>query len=407
MNISTILLHLSLIDGIGPITIKKIVQKREEARFDLQNLYRLSKADLVQQFGFSLPLATKLYTGLCDHTRLQKECELMVKHNIQYVSLACSGYPELLKHIYAPPAVLYVKGTIELFKHEKKIAFVGSRKAHRYGEKIVEDIVPQMVQQGWVIVSGGALGADSMAHRVTLQSEGKTIAILGSGLLRPYPASNERLFDEMVEKGGAVVTIFPLETFARPGNFPARNRIIAGLSMGCVVVQAAAKSGACITAQSALDEGRHVFAVPGPIDDKLSAGCHWLIQQGAKLVGNASDILYDLPDYLSQANNKEVASVEDDGKGHQAVSCTKSLVQMNRFKKNRLTKSLHFDDNTSNGLSRSEAEIINCCKIPCSLDEILQATNMELDELHKLLFEMQLKGQIIQNFAGMFERGTK
>jgi len=284
MSKEIVLLHISLIEGVGPISVKKILQHMPQ-NFDLLNVYSFKKTDFMRVFGLPENIAQKLVYGLKDTSTLEKEVSLITKHNITFVTLFHKEYPQLLKDIYAPPPVLYIKGQNiqKLLAHQKKIAFVGSRKAHRYGEQAIETIIPPMMQNNWMIVSGGAIGADSMAHRETVKAGGKTVAIIGSGLLNPYPSSNKRLFDKIIDTGGALVSPFRLETVARPGNFPARNRVIAGLSLGCVVIQAAKKSGASITAQFALEQGREVFAVPGPIGDELSLGCHNLIQQGAKL----------------------------------------------------------------------------------------------------------------------------
>jgi len=386
MNKDIILLHLSLIDGIGPITIKKILEK-VQGGFDLQDLYRLKIADFADLFSFSKSIAGKLFQGLQNKTALQKEYDLIQKNNVKFVSLANESYPQLLAHIYAPPIILYWQGA-DILNDGKKVAFVGSRKAHRYGEKVIETLIPDLVNVGCVIVSGGAIGADSMAHRITVNCGGKTIAVLGSGLLKPYPYSNRRLFNEMVQKDGAIVSSFPLQTEAKPGNFPARNRIIAGLSSGCVVVQAAAKSGACITAQCALDEGRDVFAVPGPIDDELSHGCHNLIAQGAKLVGCSKDILVEM---------KEVDSFEFTEKN----SSTKVFEKAN-VKKNLQCVTEHVNNYEND--NSIEGGIMRCCKNPSSTDEIAAALNMQITELHELLFNLQLDGKIKQNHAGMWER---
>ena len=155
----------------------------------------------------------------------------------------------------------------------------------------VTSFIPELVHNGCSIVSGGALGIDGLAHRATLEAQGVTVAVLGSGLLKPYPAAHKTLFKKIIECRGALVSCFPLLTEPKPALFPARNRIIAGLSRGCLVVQAGIPSGALITAQYAVDEGREVFAVPGSLDNPLSVGCHRLISQGATLVTSASDIL--------------------------------------------------------------------------------------------------------------------
>jgi len=389
MTKELLLLHLTLIDGIGPITIKKIWSNIPDD-FEVLDLYRFKVLDVAHMFGLSERVASKIVSGLQNTDKLEKEIHLISKHNIQFVTIACEAYPQLLANIYAPPPVLYFTGE-NILGYEKKVAFVGSRKAHRYGEKAIENIIPDMVKNGFVIVSGGAIGADSMAHSTTVRSGGKTVAVIGSGLLHPYPHSNRRLFDQIIDSGGALVSPFPLDTVAKPGNFPARNRIIAGLSIGCVVVQAAKKSGASITAQFALDQGREVFAIPGPVDDELSLGCHALIQQGAKLISDAQDILVEFGHVTQSCEVVKQIS----GK---AVAKNMSITDVKQNLKISVKHSNSYEDGTIEYL------IMEYCKKPCSIDEISIATDKKINELHEILFEMQLQGNIQQNHAGMFER---
>jgi len=381
MNQEIILLHISLIEGIGPITVKKMLQKMPYG-FDYVDLYKLKESDFVTIFGFSKSVALKLVSGLKDKSKVKKEYELIKKNKINFVTVVSENYPELLKNIYAPPVVLYWQGA-DLLSENKKIAFVGSRKAHRYAERAIERIVPDIVSAGWIVVSGGAIGADSMAHREAVHFGGKTIAVLGSGLLHPYPSSNKRLFEQIIQKGGALVSSFSLQTIAKPGNFPSRNRVIAGLSLGCVVVQAAQKSGASITAQLALDEGREVFAIPGPIDDELSVGCHSLIKQGAKLVSDSSDILTELSHYYPSALSSSI----DNETLHQAV-----IFQDDE------------DDDSSRGNQTIESVVTSCCSSPCSIDDLVIKTDIAIGDLHEILFDLQISGRIKQNHAGMWER---
>jgi len=392
MNTDTTILHLSLIDGIGPRTIKKMLHKTTHD-FDLTDVYQLKENDFIHTFGVSKSIASKLYIGLSDKRAVEKEIALLERHQIQLVSIADKTYPTLLANIYAPPVVLYIKGT-NILDNEKNIAFVGSRKAHRYGERVIEQMIPDMVNAGCTIVSGGAIGADSMSHRATVRARGKTISVLGSGLLHPYPFSNRNLFADIVASGGALISAFPLQTVAKPGNFPARNRIIAGLSLGCVVVQAAQKSGASITAQFALDEGREVFAVPGPIDDELSQGCHFLIQQGAKLVGNSHDILCELgtviPEKQGTIFSNETKSHSQDKKNK--CTAVKTNVSLNP------AKTCEYDETSIEG------KILKYCLHPSSPDEIAMHTDIDLQELHEILFDLQVSGKLKQNHAGMFER---
>ena len=211
---------------------------------------------------------------------------------------------------------------------------------------------------------------------------GKTVAVLGSGLLKPYPLENEDLFRNILNNGGAMVSAFPLLFEPLPQHFPARNRVIAGLSRGCIVIQAAAKSGARITADFALTQGREVFAVPGPIDDLLSAGCHELIGQGAKLTASAADILVEFGYHIPVQKVPETP--KNTPKTRQKVLFTP------------VQRAISIDP--------IEAAIVNACQNPCSVDELLEATGLPLIQLSKMLFDLQVKGMVCQNMAGLWER---
>ena len=201
-------------------------------------------------------------------------------------------YPQLLKEIADPPPVLYIQGRVELLD-SLCLAIVGSRAATAYGKRSSFLLAQGLASAGVTVVSGLALGIDSEAHGGALSVQGATIGVLGCGLDVVYPRQNSGLYSE-IRKQGLLVTEYPLGTKPDGYRFPARNRIIAGLSRGVVVVEAARKSGSLITAEMALDEGRDVFAVPGQIDSFKSAGTHWLLQQGAKLVQSTEDILVEV-----------------------------------------------------------------------------------------------------------------
>ncbi|MCL4361010.1 DNA-processing protein DprA [Candidatus Dependentiae bacterium] len=367
MVIQEILLHLNLIEDIGPATILKILNACKNQELHL--LYRMNANDLKEYFKCSDFIAGKIVQGLCDKKILEQELELIKKNNIQVSTICDETYPELLRHINYPPIILYIKGqSLEVFK--KNIAIVGARKANFYGQRVVNQIVPDLVKNDFTIVSGGAIGLDTMAHSATLAANGKTVAVLGSGLLQPYPSSNKKLFENIVQDGGSIVSSFPLNAGAFPENFPARNRIIAGLSHGCVVVQANIKSGALITAKFALDQAREVFAVPGHIDDELSSGCHWLISQGATLVSSTQDILYAFG-ILPQKETK----LQDQKAEQTSIIDEDSL----------------------------EHKIIKLCRKAVSFDEILDVAQIDVSNLQNTLFQMQMDGKIEQNFAGLWQ----
>ena len=219
------------------------------------------------------------------------------------------NYPELLKQIYDPPIVLYVKGALSP-KDKNAVAMVGSRMTTHYGVETARKLAFQLAYIGVTVVSGGARGIDSAAHQGALHAKGRTIAVLGTGINLVFPAENAELF-ERIAAAGAVVTQFPFNRKADKQSFPIRNRLVAGMTLGTVVVEANLTSGALITAKMAADNGRQVFAVPGRIDSPRSKGCHELIKNGAKLCEGAEDILCEF-EYLFPANNRPSLLKEGD-----------------------------------------------------------------------------------------------
>lgn len=220
-----------------------------------------------------------------------------------------NNYPESLKKTDNPPFVLYVKGAISP-RDELAIAVVGTRKMTGYGGQVTESLVTELVNTGITIVSGLARGVDSMAHKAALKAGGRTIGVLACGLDIVYPPENTFLVKEIINGHGAVISEFPLGMQPMPGSFPARNRIISGLSLGTVVIEAPQRSGALITARHAAEQGREVFAIPGPITSPNAAGPAHLIKMGAKLVFNVEDILEELG----------IKSRDETGKSKQVVS---------------------------------------------------------------------------------------
>lgn len=267
-----------LIEYFGdPATILRASRKELER---VPNIRKASIASLVQNTNTSQRLA-------------EKELHRADRFGVSIIPWNDKRYPELLKNIYNPPVVLYVRGDFGII-HTLGIAIVGSRAATTYGLKIARQLAGDLARAGVSVVSGLALGIDTAAHQGALDVEGKTVAVMGCGLDICYPQRNDKLA-EQIAQNGALVSEYPFGTKPEAFRFPARNRIINGLANGVVVVEAATRSGSLITASLALDEGREVFAVPGRVDSYKSAGTHKLLQQGAKLVYKADDILEELP----------------------------------------------------------------------------------------------------------------
>jgi len=225
------------------------------------------------------------------------------ENNVEIIFKEEEFYPPLLSEIYDPPDYIYIKGNKEVLTTEK-IAVVGSRKGSSYGWSCLNKILPDICGAGLTIVSGMAYGIDSMAHKIALKENGSTIGVNAGGLLHLYPAGNNGLIRQIIEKG-CVISEFALDTVPRPFYFPIRNRIIAGISKGILIAEAALKSGSLITARLGLEQNRDIFAVPGKIDFPISQGTNYLIQQGAKLVTSAKDILEEYGIELEKDKKEE------------------------------------------------------------------------------------------------------
>jgi DNA processing protein len=240
---------------------------------------------------------------------IDEELERIESAGAKVITFLDRRYPDRLRMIPDPPPILYVKGDLKP-ADEKSIAVVGSRSASEYGRRVARDLCRGLVSMGFTIVSGMALGIDGAAHQSTLNVGGRTVAVLGSGVDRAYPPDHETLYRRIVENG-AVISEFPMATRPIAYNFPARNRIISGMSLGVLVVEATEKSGSLITARLALEQGREVFAVPGEVGASRSRGSHRLIRQGAKLVENVNDIIEELAPQLTAAEPEPLAMRRD------------------------------------------------------------------------------------------------
>lgn len=216
-----------------------------------------------------------------------------IENKIKKITLDNENYPTLLKQIYDPPKVLYVKGNTDILNNIS-VAIVGCRDSTKYGNKATQYFAYNLSKNNINIISGLAKGIDSFAHIGALQAKGKTIAVLGCGLDIVYPKENEDLFKEIIKQGGAIISEYPIGTKPKKNNFPARNRIISGLSRAIIVVEAREKSGALITADFAMEQGRNVFSVPGNINSITSVGTNQLIKDGAIPVCNYQDVLNNL-----------------------------------------------------------------------------------------------------------------
>lgn len=289
-------------------------------KFGPQRIMRLKKhfSSLEQAFNAKAPELQKArieenianeFVSARQNINPEAIMEKIIKERIKILTLDSQNYPRLLKEIYSPPPLLYYKGVLEQ-NNDFNIAIVGTRKFTSYGKQATEDIAGQLAKNGLTIVSGLALGIDTLAHSACLNAGGITIVVLGTGIDAQsiYPSTNRYLAEKIIASGGAVISEFPLETQPLRFNFPQRNRIISGLSLATLVIEAGEKSGALITAGFACEQNRDVFAVPGSIYSPVSVGPNNLIKQGAKPITAAADIMeaLDLKNISAYIDNKKI-----------------------------------------------------------------------------------------------------
>lgn len=365
-------LRLMLTEGVGPQTARELL-----SHFGLpENIFGANYSAL--QKCVSEKLALTLSSAPDDHIRTQIDATLeWCKHpGNQVLTFADANYPSSLLTISDPPPVLYVKGRAELL-NRKSIAMVGSRNATLQGIQNARRFAHVLSTAGLTVVSGLALGIDGAAHEGALSeiaTEGSTVAVTGTGLDLVYPAKHRELAHQIAVHG-CLVSEYPLGTPGIASNFPRRNRIISGLSQGVLVVEAAAQSGSLITARSALEQGRDVFAIPGSIHSPLSKGCHQLIRQGAKLVESAQDILEEI-------HSQSTPLKEKFSPPHVAVNTAANSVNLSS-KTNQLLHAAGHD--------------------PVSVDELATRTTMTMADVQASLLELELEGRIERLASGMYQ----
>lgn len=323
-------LGFSAFAGIGPLRFKLLLEYFGTAR----KAWTASKSALLKiNLGDKL---TEHFISFRDNFELDNYQKQIEEKRIWVITIKDNNYPQLLKQIPAAPFILYIRGNRDIdWDLGKAIAVVGTRKITSYGEVVTRAITRGLVRADIVIVSGMAYGVDAIAHEAAIESGGKTIAVLGCGVDVVHPKTNSTIYWKIIRGAGWVISEFPLGQFATKGLFPARNRIISGMTLGTVVTEGATDSGSLITAAYAAEQGREVFAIPGPITSSLSAAPIKLIKQGAKLVTDAKDILEELnitrvqrnKDAKTQRNENQKLSIEE-----------KKIVELLQ------KENLHFDD---------------------------------------------------------------
>lgn len=349
---------LSMVNGVGIVLTRNLL-----AEFgNIEKIFKASKKKLsqIQGIGDKNAEAIKSFN---DWERVDQELNKIQKWGMKLLPLNDPEFPEYLLQTYNPPPLLYMKGDL-LNQDKLSIAIVGSRLPDRYGRKVAETLSAELVSLGVTIVSGLARGIDSIAQEEAIKHGGRTIGVLGCGLDQIYPPENKKLY-KAVSENGAVLSEFNLATPPVAQNFPRRNRIISGLSLGVVVVQASEKSGSLISASFALDQNKEVFAVPGEITKKLSRGTNWLIKRGAKLVETVDDIVSE-------------------------IEALRSLQNSDLFEEDR-------NERVLKSLTKNQKEVYGVLtKEPIHIDEIIRLTGMESSHLLSTLLSLELDNLIIQ-----------
>ena len=296
------LVALNMVEHVGPVRVRQLLEHFGDA----PSILRASRSQLLQVRGIGEETAEAI-ANWEKSADLKNELRRIQEYGCHILAQADADYPDLLRQIYDPPIVLYVKGRLTA-KDKNAVAMVGSRLTTHYGLETARKLAYQLAYVGVTVVSGGARGIDTASHQGALSAKGRTVAVLGNGINIVFPPENAELF-ERITAHGAVLTQFPFNRKADKQSFPIRNRIVAGMSLGTVVVEANLASGALITANFAVEYGRQVFAVPGRIDSPQSKGCHDLIKKGAKLCEGAEDILSEF-EYLFPASNRPPSPAE-------------------------------------------------------------------------------------------------
>ncbi len=324
----------SLIEKVGPASFKKIAK----AFSSFEKAWNCQQANLFIKSGITEKTAHFIMQKKKE-INPEKEWEAMARENIKMIAFNSTDYPEQLKNIPSPPYLIFYKGNKDLLS-KKQLAIIGSRLPTFYGKQVIEKIIPPLVQTELVITSGLALGIDSLAHKETLKNNGQTIAVLGSGLgEKNIKNQSFQLFNEILDKESLIISEYPPNFSANRFTFPARNRIISGLSLGTLIVEAGEKSGSLITANYALEQNREIFAVPGNIFSPQSIGTNSLIKKGAKLVSRAEDIFEELNFiYNGQTEQKKSFDDKTEEKIYNAVSYEPTHIDM-ISKKCKLTPS--------------------------------------------------------------------
>lgn len=363
---------------------------------------------------FAAPISTLINLGIplkiANNIRnppwdlVAKDIEWLSKPHHYLITFQNGNYPALLKQIPDAPLALFVAGNTNIL-NTHQIAIVGSRKPSHAGLNNAYNFASQLAALGITITSGFAIGIDTESHKGALDAKGKTIAVLGTGANIVYPQSNEALKQQILEQNGAIISEFPPGTYAKAENFPRRNRIISGLSLGVLIVEATIRSGSLITARLAAEQGREVFAIPGSISNNLAQGCHILIKQGAKLVENVNDILEELPslisliinDFLTFNKNAEHQKFTENKFAHK--SANQEIGNISNMKNQE-----YIDNNlvlAQENLDNTQQKLLEYIDYdPTSMDILIERSGLSAQNISSRLLLLELHGHIKAVYGG-------
>ena len=386
------LIHLNLIPGIGNHTIRRLLAAFGSA----EKSVAATSAELAQIDGLTPDVRQQLIDGR-SRAPLAQELELIEQHQCHIVTINDAAYPTLLKQISDPPVLLYIIGEFPL-QNAPSIAIVGSRSPTEYGKTTSQQLSYQLAERGITVVSGFARGIDTCVHRGALEGGGRTVAVFGCGLSIIYPETNRTLAAEIIESG-ALISEFPMTMPPRGSNFPRRNRVISGLTLGTLVVEASERSGSLITARHAADQGREVFAVPGQIFSNVSRGTHSLINQGATLINSVDDLLDALPrDYTKalggespEPTRQTPPRMNQDSKRSDKAALLQST-RKGSTPPSQPTTNLNLTPDEQTVLSAMDTDSVH-------IDEITRVTQLPIGKVSSLLVMLELKG-IVQQLPG-------
>jgi len=370
--------------GIGPAAFSQLFEHypKPQQLFDSPETLRQLELTPVQRDAVQQAIKEP------DWQAVEQELRWAEASENHILLLTQSDYPELLKQIHSPPPLLFIKGQVKVL-NEIQLAMVGSRNPSIDGHETAWQFAHYLAQHGMVITSGMALGIDAQSHYGALKANGKSIAVAGTGLDRVYPARHKDLAWQLIEQG-AIVSEYPLGTGPMKYNFPQRNRIISGLSVGTLVVEAALKSGSLITAYSALEQAREVFAIPGSIHNPLSRGCHQLIKSGAKLVETAEDILEELASLMLASRA-----------GSTTASDTMNISN------NSVNSSNEANISIDPLLPKIQQKILkNLSFTPISVDTLTQRSGLSVAEINANLVLLEVDDYIQSHPGGLFALKT-